>query len=66
MACLRKEITKLNRIGEKYIEFTFGVWRTISNTDQLTVSNIVEIMEKQEVLQDILGKNGWITSARNT
>ena len=43
MALLRKEITKLNRTGEKYIEYTFGVYRTLTNTDQLTVNNMLEI-----------------------
>ena len=66
MACLRKEITKLNRIGEKYIEYTFGVYRTLTNTDQLTVNNMLEIVERQEVFQDILFKNGWLMPSKTT
>ena len=52
MALQRKEIVKLSRIGERYIEYTFGKYRTLTNTDQLTVNNLLEVMEKQEVFDD--------------
>ena len=49
-----------------YIEYTFGVYRTLTNTDQLTVNNMLEIVERQEVFQDILFKNGWLMPSKRT
>ena len=57
---------KLGRVGTKFSEFRFGVLRTLTNSDQLTVSQTVDALDKLDAFDDICQQNNFTVAARRT
>ena len=63
LAACRPEIRKLNRVGTKFAEFKIGTMRTLTNSDQLSVSATLD--NKQDKLHCVVLTSG-VSSAYNT
>ena len=66
LALCRPEMRKVNRVGTKSCEFRIGVLRTMTNSDQLTVSGTVDALDRLDVFSDIPNREDFRLAARNT